>query len=107
MNVLVAGGAGYIGSHLIGVLRQAGIITVDTFHEQIAACKALALQPAAPGPRARTNAGQDADAPRTAANAAARSSTIGLAPGSKVTGFPPPSNTSYYAMGRTRAACSS
>lgn len=34
-----------------GVLEQAGIIAVDTFHEQIAACKALALQPAAAGPR--------------------------------------------------------
>jgi 3-hydroxypropionyl-CoA synthetase (ADP-forming) len=35
-----------------GILEQAGIIAVDTFHEQLAACKALALQPAAAGPRA-------------------------------------------------------
>ncbi len=44
----------YGGSYRVyeGVLRQSGIITVDTFHEQIAACKALALQPAAHGPRA-------------------------------------------------------
>jgi 3-hydroxypropionyl-CoA synthetase (ADP-forming) len=34
-----------------GVLRQAGIITVDSFHELYAACKALALQPPARGPR--------------------------------------------------------
>lgn len=35
-----------------GVLEQAGIIAVDSFHEQLAACRALALQPAAAGPRA-------------------------------------------------------
>lgn len=34
-----------------GVLRQAGIITTDSFHELFAACQALALQPAAAGPR--------------------------------------------------------
>ena len=34
------------------MLKQAGIIAVDSFHERYAACKALALQPAAPGPRA-------------------------------------------------------
>jgi len=35
-----------------GVLRQAGIITTDSFHELFAACLALALQPPAAGPRA-------------------------------------------------------
>lgn len=44
----------YGGSYRVyeAVLGQAGIIAVDTFHEQLAACKALALQPAAAGPRA-------------------------------------------------------
>lgn len=32
-----------------GVFRQAGIVTVDSFHELYAACEALALQPAAAG----------------------------------------------------------
>ena len=35
-----------------GVLEQAGVITVDSFHELYAACKALAMQPPASGPRA-------------------------------------------------------
>ena len=35
-----------------GVLRQAGIITTDSFHELFAACLALSLQPPAGGPRA-------------------------------------------------------
>ena len=35
-----------------GVLRQHGIITTDSVHELYAACLALALQPAARGPRA-------------------------------------------------------
>jgi 3-hydroxypropionyl-CoA synthetase (ADP-forming) len=42
------------GSYSIyeGALEQAGIIAVDSFHELIAASKALALQPAAAGARA-------------------------------------------------------
>ena len=35
-----------------GVLRQAGIVTTDSFHELFAACQALVLQPPADGPRA-------------------------------------------------------
>jgi 3-hydroxypropionyl-CoA synthetase (ADP-forming) len=35
-----------------GILRQAGIITTDSFQELYAVCECLALQPAAPGPRA-------------------------------------------------------
>ena len=35
-----------------GVLKQAGIIATDSFHEMFAACQALALQPRAAGPRA-------------------------------------------------------
>jgi 3-hydroxypropionyl-CoA synthetase (ADP-forming) len=35
-----------------GVLRQAGVITTESFHELFAACQALSLQPAAAGPRA-------------------------------------------------------
>ena len=35
-----------------GVLKQSGIVTVDSFHELYAACEALAMQPAARGPRA-------------------------------------------------------
>ncbi len=44
----------YGGTYAVyeGVLRQAGVITTDSFHELFAACKALALQPCAPGPRA-------------------------------------------------------
>lgn len=34
-----------------GVLKQAGIVTVDSFHELYAACAALAMQPPAGGPR--------------------------------------------------------
>ncbi|MHB8896075.1 MAG: acetate--CoA ligase family protein [Candidatus Geothermincolia bacterium] len=44
----------YGGTYAVyeGVLRQAGIITTDSFHELFAACQALALQPPAAGPRA-------------------------------------------------------
>lgn len=44
----------YGGSYCVyeGVFRQAGIVTADSFHELFAACKALALQPPAAGPRA-------------------------------------------------------
>lgn len=44
----------YGGSYEVyeGVLRQAGIITTDSFHELYAACLALSLQPPAAGPRA-------------------------------------------------------
>ena len=44
----------YGGSYEVyaGALEQAGIITTDSFHELFGACKALAMQPAAAGPRA-------------------------------------------------------
>ncbi|HOX27661.1 MAG TPA: acetate--CoA ligase family protein, partial [bacterium] len=44
----------YGGSYKVyeGLLKQAGIVAVDSFHELYAASKALALQPPAAGPRA-------------------------------------------------------
>ncbi|MFA6448929.1 MAG: acetate--CoA ligase family protein [bacterium] len=43
----------YGGSYQVyeGVFRQAGIVTVDSFHELYAASKTIALQPPAAGPR--------------------------------------------------------
>ena len=53
-NAAVSHTGAYGGTYAVyeGVLRQAGVITTDSFHELFAACQALALQPAAAGPRA-------------------------------------------------------